>query len=95
MSDIDDAVKEWLRDEYAKRYRKSRNAVEILSVDKAWECDCWSEFTRDDNFIFRALVRMDGVEQDWEYGYWADLPHFIHELDEYINGDRNCPYEED
>lgn len=68
--------------------------IRVLSVDMGWECGCWSEFTRNDQFEMVALLEGDKGQFTYRYGRWGDLPSFIEELDEYINGD-TCPYEED
>lgn len=98
---IDDQIKAWLKDKFLKSHnyypatQGDPDDIEIVSVDKVWECGCYSEYTRDDNFTLVATMKgSGGREFVWAYGSWGDLPQFIEELDEYIYGNE-CPYAED
>lgn len=100
MAEIDDKVNEWMLEKFlgSSKYDKAKHGtiknLHVLSVDMGWECGCYSEWTREDTFELTARFTGDKGEFNWSYGYWADLPRFITELDDYING-RYCPYDEE
>lgn len=100
MATIDDKVADWLLEKFlwSRQYDKAKHGsiknIRVLSVDTGWECGCYSEWTRDDSYVLTGRFTGDKGEFIWSYGYWADLPSFIRELDDYINGN-DCPYDED
>jgi hypothetical protein len=100
MTALDEHVNEWLKEKFlqSSHYYPATMGepedISVLEADMGWECGCYSEFTRDDTFVFRAKIRKgDGTVFEWSYGHWWDLPSFIEELDEYIND--SCPYSEE
>lgn len=101
MSEIDEQIKGWLKEkflaslDYHPETQGGPEYIEVVTVDTGWECGCYSEFTRDDSFVLTARLKAsNGREFGWRYGYWGDLPSFIRELDDYING-FDCPYDEE
>ncbi len=96
----DDLIKAWLLERFlwSGRYDKVKHgtikSIEVLKVDAAWDCGCYSEFTRDDTFRLEGLFKSSSGTWYWEYGTWGDLPRFIEELEEYDKRG-SCPYEED
>lgn len=89
---IDDRVTAWLLDRLRAGDRVGRMDPHLISCptstvtvrDTAWECDCLSEYTRDDTFYLFARVSCGcGVSARWRYGSWRDFPGFFDELDAY------------
>ncbi|MFE5159136.1 hypothetical protein ACFRNT_11490 [Streptomyces sp. NPDC056697] len=106
--DVDDLVSGWLiskwveasanehdRREYVRYSYEAHGPVSALvvaSADADWECGCYSSWTREDDFVMRAVIKTAAGDVDFEYGTWGDFPRFIEELDEYRNN-TTCPYE--
>lgn len=67
-------------------------ALSVASADADWECGCWSSWTREDDFVTRAVIKTAGGDVEFEYGRWVDFPRFLEELDAYRNN-TVCPYE--
>lgn len=94
MSEIDDLVKEWLlrkflATDYDGKVHGPLEDLYIKDSQRGWECGCWSDYTRDDDYNLRATVgshSKPGQEWVYDYGRYRDLPRFIQELDEYANG---------
>lgn len=101
MAATDDLIKSWLLEKFlwSGQYDKSKHgtikSIEVISVDAGWECDCYSEFTRDDQFVMEGLFKSSAGTWYWKYGSWSDLPQFIEELSDYESLHYACPYEED
>ncbi|MGK5530870.1 hypothetical protein [Streptomyces sp. URMC 129] len=102
MSDIDAKVNAWLLKKYRAEARSRGWQAHLAAcpttvvkvADMGWECDCYSDYTRDDRFTFTAKLRCEhGEEAGWSYGSWSNLPDFIDELGSYADSD--CPYRED
>ena len=66
--------------------------LKVIAADAAWECGCYSEFTRDDQFILTAKIQTAAGVIDYDYGCYGQLPDFIDELAEHVDND-TCPYE--
>lgn len=98
MALIDEQVNAWLIEKFldSTKYSYSlhgdEDEISVIKADAAWECLCWSDWTRDDSFELTALLSTRAGEVSFRYGAWAGLPQFIYELDEYINGN-DCYYE--
>lgn len=95
---IDEKIDDWILEKFLWHggYDKSKHgtikSIKVVSVDMGWDCACWSDWTRDDTFELTAQFESDAGKFEWTYGRWGDLPTFIEELDEYINGN-GCYYE--
>lgn len=101
MALLDEKVEEWILQKFLRStdYDRERHGpipeIKVISVDGSWECCCYSEWTRDDEFILWAEFEGAGGRRfSWNYGRWGGLPDLITELDEYVNGNE-CSYEED
>lgn len=98
MTDYDALVNAWLLDKfltgdawgsvkYDPELYGPREGVSVLSADVSWECGCYSEYTRDDEFNLVAKIRVwnvDGYspsEIEFRYGGWYDMPDFFEQLD--------------
>lgn len=98
MALIDEQIKAWLIEKflvdnmYSYSLHGGEDEISVIKADAAWECFCWSDWTRDDTFEVTALLSTRAGEVSFRYGYWGDFPQFIEELDEYINNNA-CPYE--
>lgn len=81
---IDQLVCDFILDKYMeeKHDPRTQGTIEVLSVDTEWECGCYSEYTRDDQFVMTARLRdIDrDHEFDFAYGTWGDLPDMIAEI---------------
>ncbi|GAB1326951.1 hypothetical protein [Streptomyces sennicomposti] len=69
------------------------SGLRVRMADADWECGCWSEYTRDDTFVMKAVIETAAGVVDFEYGVWFDIPSFIEELDAYRES--RCRYNED
>lgn len=84
---IDQLVCDFILDKYMteKHNPQTQGAIEVLSVDAEWECGCYSEYTRDDQFVMTATLR--DVDRDhifeYRYGTWGDLPALIESIKDY------------
>lgn len=101
MALIDEMVKSWLKQKfldsssYHPETQGSPDYIKVVSVDSAWECNCYSEYTRGDTFVMTARIAgSNGREFDWRYGVWGDLPSFIDEIDGFLDAS-DCPFQED
>ena len=108
--DADSLVSEWLiskwvessTDEHDYRERTRYDAkvhgpvagLSVITADAEWECGCYSSWTREDDFIMRAVISTAVGDIHFEYGTWGDFPRFIEELHEYRTNDA-CRYEAD
>lgn len=96
---IDDQVNGWLLEKFFESNKYSpiahgeKDQVTVVTVDMGWDCGCYSSWTRDDTFEVTAKLNGKGGNFEYRYGYWADFPQFIEELDEYINGN-HCRIDE-
>lgn len=52
----------------------------ILNLDSGWECECYSEYTRNDQYALVATIRTKAGEIEYRYGTWGDLPSMLQEL---------------
>jgi hypothetical protein len=97
---IDEQVNAWMKEmflasgQYVPDLHGTPDQIRVIAADAGWECGCYSSWTRDDGFELEA--KMEGAHGYflYRYGRWADFPDFIHDLDEYINGN-GCYYESD
>jgi hypothetical protein len=93
MALIDEQVNAWLLEkflnssDYDKSVYGTAESIKVVTVDMGWECGCYSSWTRDDSFEMVAKFGSDSGTFEWRYGYWADFPSFITDLDEYINNE--------
>lgn len=100
MTEIDRRIESWLLDKFlfSGDYDKSKHgtirSIKVRSVDMGWECGCYSEWTRDDQFELTGLFDSSAGPFTWTYGRWGDLPTFIEELSAYQDGPY-CPYDEE
>lgn len=76
---------------YNPEYDGDASDITVVSADMGWNCECYSEYTRDDMFEIMALIKTKYREVKFSYGTWGDFPEFIRKLDQYINND--CYYE--
>jgi len=68
---------------------------QIYAVDHQWECGCYSEFTRDDNWMIHCRVSCKhGLMTDMRMSVDAwDMPEILRELSELDAGD-GCMYDD-
>lgn len=66
--------------------------LRVSSADADWDCGCYSSWTREDDFVMKALIETRAGQVTFEYGFWGLFPSFIEELDAYRNN-TTCPYE--
>lgn len=84
---VDQAINEWGMETYRKEIGTWRNnhlaecpTASAQAVDARWECDCWSEYTRDDQFQIHFDISCDcGETTIYSTPDW-DLPLVIEQL---------------
>ena len=98
MTDIDALVNAWILDKFLRgniwgypaydpKVHGPEEGVSVLSADTSWECGCYSEYTRDDDFTLVGKIQVWNVngypptEINYRYGGWYDMPDFFEELD--------------
>lgn len=103
----DELVNVWALGEYKSRYRYYTDTAyfhkynhlitcpTVVAIPKSfgWECGCYSEYTRDDDFYTAFTITCDcGVEEHFglSTSEW-NLPEILKQLDEY-NNTQFCPY---
>lgn len=105
MSEIDDLVnrwfiKEWTESDGAGFYPKYRplkhgevGELEVVTTDGAWECGCYSSWTRDDQQRLIAVIKTRHGEIEVEYGTWGDFPDFVLRIIEFGELEDYCSIE--
>lgn len=100
MSDID----EMINDLILEKFKESRTyelmnvgyfeEISITECTHGWNCYCYSEYTRDDQFEFTAVIQV-GTRRPitFIWGQYYDLPGLIQELAD--RSDKYCIHEED
>ena len=82
----------WMRTRYNPDAHGPAESLTVITADGDWECGCYSEFTRDDQFILTAKIQTAAGPITYEYGHYGQLPDFIDELSDDVDNDV-CPYE--
>lgn len=94
MTDIDRLVKDWILSKFLKGDTYSlaypygydetvhgpKEDITVVAADGEWQCGCYSEYTRDDQFVMTATFMTKSGHFKASYGRWGDLPVFIEEL---------------
>ncbi|WP_328742925.1 hypothetical protein OG436_29480 [Streptomyces caniferus] len=89
--DVDELVAGWLISkwietaQYSYETHGSVSDLKVRTADADWECGCYSSWTREDDFIVKAVIETATGDVAFEYGRWGDFPRFIEELWEYQN----------
>src|ERR1041385_4659728 len=101
MDNVDEHIKELVKAKFLEDgyYYKpeldgSSDDISVLKTDMGWGCGCYSDWTRDDNFIVRAEMKTLTRTVEFPYNTWWNMPDFLQELSEYIENEQ-CPYWED
>lgn len=67
--------------------------ITVLEPQAEWECGCYSDYTRDDQFVMRAkLGTWVKHPIDFSYGTYGNLPEILRDLAEFEEN-LACPYE--
>lgn len=83
VNPYDRAVEKYILDryiqssQYDERVHGSRSDLSVLSADTGWECGCYSEYTRDDQYVLEAVILTAKREVTFRYGMWGDLPEIL------------------
>jgi len=98
VSSVDDMIKEFILDKYVASNKYSeihgpRDELKVLESDVGRECWCYSEYTRDDEFVMKAKIQTLKRVIEFEWGTHSDIPQFIQDLEKYK--DFSCGYDED
>jgi hypothetical protein len=68
----------------------------VKPLSHGWECSCYSEYTRDDDWVYECTISCSHDSVDYRakaYDSWGGLPEILKEL---IEMDENyCYYESD
>jgi hypothetical protein len=87
----------WRRDEAIGHLRRC-SSTRVVACEHGWECCCYSEYTRDDEWrIAVHLACDDGVSGEWDRSglVWGDLPELIAAIKDADLDDFECPYDEE
>lgn len=89
MGSTDELVNRWFLSEWTQgeghgfypEYRPLKHGeveeLEVVTADGAWQCGCYSSWTRDDQQKLIAIVKTRHGEIEVEYGVWGDFPDFV------------------
>src|SRR5690348_13785915 len=101
MDNVDEHIKELVKAKFLEDgyYYKpeldgSSDDISVLKTDMGWLCGCYSEYTRDDEFIVRAEVKTLTRTVEFPWSSWSRMPEFLLELAYQIDND-GCPYDSD
>lgn len=101
---LDDRVNAWLLERwlsgksdmwpaYNRELHGNPDGIQLVSSDAGWECDCYSEYTRDDREILYATFLTARGSVYVRYGSWVELPRLLEELVDY--GESECVYDQE
>lgn len=103
MNSTDELVNAWLLQRFLDgatipRYHPvehgEHDEISVQSADADWECNCYSDYTRDDQFVVEGVLKVKNGSLRIRYGNYADFPVFIEELYAFQNNGV-CQYEDE
>ena len=93
--DADELVRKWLYEKFCSYYASRTDTylnpelkhlancpeVQLSSLDHSWECDCYSSYTRDDQWQASCKI---SCTHGFETSFWTNASEYDHGLPDII-----------
>lgn len=98
--DTNDYVNRWIIDKFKAEYSTDGHlatcpSLKVVGCEHGYECNCYSEYTRDDEWTMTATLGCDhGQTSVYRAFDWSSLPQVIEALRSDDLSVFECPYDD-